>query len=105
LTSTLADLGNQPGARTVVSHEGLCQDARAGFRAVIDSFGLEWSPMPDRLLDELNRPGRGYETTRVANGLADVWRTRLSPELVREARSVFDGFPLREQLMRVGVSS
>jgi hypothetical protein len=93
LTSVLADLGERPAARAVVSHEHLCVDPEAGFRAVVDGLGLEWDKEAARLLDELNRPGRGYETARIAEGLQDVWRSRLSPEQVREARAVLEHFP------------
>jgi hypothetical protein len=104
LTSVLADLGDEPGTRTVVTHELLCRDPRQGFRAVVDGFGLEWDPQADRLLAELNRPGRGYEVTRIAEQLEDVWRARLSPEQVSEARSVLEHFPAYEHLTRVRVS-
>jgi Sulfotransferase family len=103
LTSTLADLGDRSPARMVLSHEALCQDPRASFRTVVESLGLGWGAEPERLLDELDRPGRGYETARVAEGLAEVWRARMSPDLVREARSVFAHFPVHE-LSRTGVS-
>jgi Sulfotransferase family len=104
LTSVLADLGDEPGARTVVTHERLCRDRRQGFRAVVDGFGLDWNPQADRLLTELNQPGRGYEVTRVAEQLEDVWRSRLSPEQVSEAHSVLEHFPAYERVTRVRVS-
>lgn len=93
LTSTLSDLGALPGARMVVTHEQLCRAPQAGFRSLVDGFDLDWNPKAERLLTELNRPGRGYETTRIAEGLEDAWRTRLSAEQVRDARSVLVHFP------------
>jgi len=100
LTSVLADLGDEPGARTVLTHEWLCRTPREGFRAVVDGFGLEWNPQADRLLAELNRPGRGYDIARIAEELEAVWRTRLSPEQISEARSVLEHFPAYERLTR-----
>jgi hypothetical protein len=76
----------------------LCRSPQQGFREVVDGFGLEWNPHADRLLAELNRPGRGYELTRIREQLEDVWRARLSPEQVCEARSVLEHFPAYEHL-------
>jgi hypothetical protein len=92
LTSVLADLESTQ-TRAVVSHERLCEDPETGFRRITDSLGVGWSPAAAGLLHDLDRPGRGYETARVAAQLGDVWRSRLSREQVAQARAVLRAFP------------
>jgi hypothetical protein len=77
-----------------VSHEELCAAPYERFRSLAESLGVAWSPHHERLLDELNRPGSGYEPFRAREGLAEAWRTRLTPRQVSEAIAVLDRFPL-----------
>jgi hypothetical protein len=94
LTSALADVGAVRDGPVLVTHEELCRSPHDGFRAIVDRLRLDWNVEAERLLAELNRPGRGYETARVAQGLEDVWRRRLSREQAREAMTVLEHFPL-----------
>ena len=103
LTSALADIDEVPERRSVVSHEALCRTGASGFRALVADFGLSWNPQADRVVAELNRPGRAYEVARVAEELENVWRTRLSPDQVREAEAVLAYFPRYHERPRVGV--
>jgi hypothetical protein len=93
LTCALSEAYTDLGTRTVVSHEQLCRRPREGFRAIAEGFRLPWSPDAERLLVELNRPGQGYETARVAEGLPDIWRRRLSRGQAREAMDALEPFP------------
>ena len=76
----------------VLSHEALCVRPHELFREAAARLGLDWGATVEELLDELNRPGTGYETARVASDLADSWRSRLAPEELDAAQSVFERF-------------
>jgi hypothetical protein len=93
LTSVLAELDDVPGRRVHATHEMLARRGEAAFRGITTELGLEWDPRAAKLLADLDRPGRGFETTRVRSDLEEAWRTRLSTEQVREARSILDAFP------------
>jgi hypothetical protein len=80
----------------VVAHEDLCRSPNARFSALVDTLGLTWDPGVDRLLEETNRPGRGYETSRVRATLPDAWRSRLSPEDTTEILDVLSKFPITD---------
>jgi hypothetical protein len=77
---------------TAVSHEDLYRHPHERFAAAAAELGLSWGEDVDELLDSLNRPGTGYETTRIASELEDVWRRRLTPEEEAQARTVLEGF-------------
>lgn len=94
LSSVVLDAARRhPGWHTVV-HEELCEQPHERFAETATRLGLRWTEPSDRLLDRLDRPGRGYETARLAAGLAEIWRERLTPEQVREAAAVLAGFPV-----------
>jgi hypothetical protein len=77
-----------------VTHEELCERPHEGFRSLAEACGLRWSPDLDRLLDDLNRPGSGYDLFRAGNELRDAWRRRLSADEAVEAMAVLERFPL-----------
>lgn len=77
---------------TSVSHEALCSDARAGFAELAGRLDLRWSEHSDRLVERLDRPGSGYETSRVASELAEVWRERLTPAQAAEVSAILEAF-------------
>jgi Sulfotransferase domain len=93
LTSALADLGDVPGMRVHTTHESLTRSRSEGFRRLVRELDLEWDRRAEQLLVDLDRPGRGFDPTRVSSELEDAWRTRLSPEQVHAARSVLGAFP------------
>jgi hypothetical protein len=92
LHSALADAARRHPEWVVLSHEALCTDPHERFRDAAADLGLDWGSSVDALLDELNRPGEGYETARVASDLQGVWRKRLSQEERDAAISVFRRF-------------
>jgi hypothetical protein len=79
----------------VVTHEDMCVNPVDSFRALSQRVGLGWS---DRAAEEVlrsNRPGSGYETNRVASGLADRWRERFAPQEIEEMAAILRRFPIR----------
>lgn len=80
------------------SHEDLCERPHDRFRALAAACGLRWSPAIDRVLDDTNRPGSGYELLRERHELQDAWRRRLSAEQVSEALAVLERFPVGGKL-------
>ncbi|HZO49353.1 MAG TPA: hypothetical protein VFB26_04325 [Gaiellaceae bacterium] len=88
LTRVLQEAARQHPDWATVSHEALCTSPRALFRELAARVGLRWGPDSDRLLEQLDREGSGYETMRVSSTVVDVWRTRLSEEQQQEALAV-----------------
>jgi hypothetical protein len=76
----------------VVRHETIADDPLAGFKAVLSSIGLPWSPEVESYLDAANRPGTGWTVERVASDEAAVWKRRLSADQVRTAAEVIASF-------------
>jgi hypothetical protein len=94
LTSALKEGVERHPEWHVVAHEDLCRQPNERFRALFEIVGLAWDPAVDRLLEETNRPGRGYETSRERASLPDAWRSRLSPAQVGEITDVLSAFPI-----------
>lgn len=92
LHSALVDAARLHPDWLVLSHETLCVRPHDAFSEAAATLGLDWGPTVDELLEDLNRPGTGYETTRVASELADAWRSRLAPAELDAAQSVFERF-------------
>ncbi len=88
LTRALQEAARRHPDWETVSHEALCSGPHAVFPDLAARVGLRWDAGSDRLLDQLDREGSGYEPTRVSSGLADVWRTRLGEEQQEEALAV-----------------
>ncbi len=81
----------------VASHERLCENPVLELRAVVERVGLQWSPSVEQLVLELNRPGTGYEITRVAADQPGKWRTLLTAEQAEHAREALAPFPIGER--------
>jgi hypothetical protein len=94
LVSALKDAVERNPGWHVVAHEDLARSPHEGFRALVSATGLVWDPSVGRRLDEMNRPGRGYELNRVRESLPEAWRSRLSPVQVDEIRQVLSAFPI-----------
>lgn len=92
LHSALRDAARRHPDWVVLSHEALCDQPQEGFKEAAETLGLRWGGSVEELLDDLNRPGKGYQTARVASDLAEVWRSRLAPEEQDAARAVFSRF-------------
>lgn len=76
--------------RLSVSHESLCVDPVGGFQGVFTDLGLTWTDQAERFVNESDRPGSGYDTSRVAADLPDGWKRRLSREQLDEIRRLVD---------------
>lgn len=76
-----------------VSHEDLCADSVPRLRAAAEAVGLRWTPEAERFVVESDRPGKRYQTNRVAGDLPERWRERLTTEQVATITSVLDRFP------------
>jgi hypothetical protein len=69
-------------------HDNLCLDPGRGFGQLFGQLELTWSERVDEFLTKSNRPGTGFTTDRVSAEEPERWRTRLSPDQIREAWSV-----------------
>ncbi len=78
----------------VRTHDYLCLDPVAKFRALYADLGLTWSERAEEYLTKNDRPGEGFPTQRVASDQPDAWKTRLTPAQVASMAGVLDGFPL-----------
>jgi hypothetical protein len=101
LTRSLLDASGRNPTWATVSHEALCREPHRSFRSVYAHLGLDWSPSVDAFLDEMNRPGEGYEITRVGEELPEVWRSRLAQAELEEIASVLEEFALDADLADV----
>jgi hypothetical protein len=81
----------------VVDHATLCEDPAREFRKLVDVLGLEWTQSVDEFLRTSDRPGRGYELTRVAAEQRERWRERLSADEASAAIGVLAQFPIAER--------
>jgi len=86
----------------VISHESLCADPLDGFRKIYADLGLTWTQGVERFVRDSNRPGRGYETARLAADQADRWKHRLTRQHVEEIWQVLSRIraPWAESLAR-----
>jgi hypothetical protein len=81
----------------VVDHEDLCEDAVGRYRALARELALDWTEDDEAAVLAANRPGTGYERTRVAADLPGAWRDRLSREDARAAAAMLTRFPIAER--------
>jgi hypothetical protein len=86
-----ASARRNPGWAVVV-HDELCRSAPTSFPALAETLGLEWTDRASEFLDESNRPGRRFETARLAQELPGRWRDRLSIEQVADIRATLADF-------------
>jgi hypothetical protein len=93
LQSAMASAAREHPDRVIVSHEELCVDPRAGFRALVSTLGLTWTDACDRYLERANAQGEGYAVKRVAADLPERWRERLGPEQAAEITDELARFP------------
>jgi hypothetical protein len=78
----------------VADHERLCEDPVLELRAVVEGVGLQWTPAVEQLVVESNRPGSGYELTRIAADQPGKWRTLLTAEEAAHASEALAPFPV-----------
>jgi hypothetical protein len=94
LGSELRDAAARNPEWLTVTHEELSERPHEGFRSLVEACGLRWTSAVDRIIDDLNRPGSGYDLFRARAELRDAWRRRLSMDEANEARAVLERFPL-----------
>jgi hypothetical protein len=94
LTCALDEATRRNPAWARVVHEELCVAPGEEYPRVSERVGLPWTEEGDRALEAANRPGRGYETARVAADAREAWRDRLDEDQVTEIRSVLGRLPL-----------
>jgi hypothetical protein len=77
---------------TLVQHEEVARRPERAFRGLAAEVGLRWDTAADAMLASDDRPGRGFELTRVRAGLQTVWRDRLTSEQVDEIATSLEAF-------------
>jgi hypothetical protein len=96
LTAALEEaVANHPRWR-VRTHEDLCVDPPAKFRALYEELGLLWTQDVAAAIEGGDQPGSGFDLQRQAQDAADGWRTRLEPSQRATVRRVLAPFPLRQ---------
>lgn len=94
LTCALDEAAGRSPSCVRVVHDDLHLAPHDMFPGIAASVGLPWSADGDAALDAANRPGKGYETARLAADLPKAWRRRLDDAQVSEIRGVLDRLPL-----------
>jgi hypothetical protein len=92
LDAAVRDAADRHPKWTTVSHGELCERPQERFAALAKRLGLPWSERSNELLQQLDRPGSGYETERVAAAQPEVWRDRLTEAQRDEADTVLAQF-------------
>lgn len=77
-----------------VDHERLCIDPVARFRALAADTGWPWHPAIEQFIERNNRPGQGYDVSRVASEVNAGWRDQFDARQLDRLVSVQMRFPL-----------
>jgi hypothetical protein len=93
LTCELREVANRHPQWHVAVHEDVCAAPSSRLRALTEDLGLEWPLAMDDLVEQTNRPGRAFETRRIAADLPEAWRHRLRDEEVEQVISALEGVP------------
>ncbi|MEX1009465.1 MAG: hypothetical protein WD271_16730 [Acidimicrobiia bacterium] len=80
----------------VADHENLCGAPVERMRELVTSIGLEWTQDSEDFVIERDRPGTGFQVSRVASEQPGKWRTRLSADDARTAARVLAQFPISD---------
>jgi len=95
LTCALEQAASKHPEWHVRTHEQLCSDPEAQFRALARDLGLELGPVALDVLRSSDKPGTGFSVERRTAGLADSWRGRLGSHEVDTLLRVLSPFPIR----------
>jgi hypothetical protein len=90
-----ARVGDRPPV--IADHERICADPVGELRSLTEAVGLEWSPEAEQFVVESNRPGSGYELTRVAAHQPGKWQTLLTRDEAARALAALAPFPVAER--------
>jgi hypothetical protein len=93
LTTVLGDALDRHPQWLLLDHEDLCVDPIARIHDVFGRLGLPWTPEAKQFLADNNRPGTGFQVSRVAKDQRDRWRSRFTDAEVDEVTAVLSGFP------------
>jgi hypothetical protein len=80
----------------VVDHAMLCSEALGEFHCLVDAIVLTWTRSVDEYIVASDRPGSGYQLTRVASEQNGRWRQRLTADNTRAAARVLMQLPISE---------
>jgi len=97
LHGALEDTTRSLEGAVVVDHEVLCRDPVGELRFTARRCGLTWTMDAERFTIASQRPGFGYDLTRVAETLPGSWRRRLDPADLRVARRELERFPFADR--------
>jgi hypothetical protein len=75
----------------LVWHESLAAEPLSLFPNLAHSLGLPWTVDSAHALLEMDSPGTGFETRRIARETRDVWRGRLTRNDIEEIDAVLHG--------------
>jgi hypothetical protein len=88
LTLDLQKAARRNPSWRVVRHEDLCADPVRHIRALAGDLGLNWTDTTDAQVAASDRPGRAFETSRVAAEAREAWRSRLTSAQALHIESV-----------------
>lgn len=74
-------------------YEDVAVDGARALHAAADQVGLTWGARADAYVQERNREGTGYATTRVAGSTIDTWKSKLTEEQIEAIETVVGCFP------------
>jgi len=76
-----------------VEHEYLCIDSSQRFQSLASTLNLGWNENVERFIEDSNRSGEGYQTTRHTADQPESWRTRLDNNAVEQILLGLSRFP------------
>ncbi len=76
-----------------VQHEYLCIDSSERFQSLASTLNLGWNESVERFIEDSNRSGEGYQTTRHTADQPESWRTRLDNNAVEQILLGLSRFP------------
>jgi hypothetical protein len=93
LTTVVGDALDRHPGWMLLDHESLCVDPIPRIQDVFRRVGLPWTAEAETFLADNNRPGTGFQVSRVAKDQAERWRTRFTDAELREVTDVLAQFP------------
>ncbi|MFV9644341.1 MAG: sulfotransferase [Desulfobacterales bacterium] len=79
----------------IVFHEDLCIDSCAKYQRLYKKADLKWDEDVKRFIEDSNRGGSGFSTSRISKQEVQKWKTILSKQQVREISNSINMFNLR----------
>lgn len=63
---------------TPISHDRLCVTPHEGYGRLFSQLGLIWSTSTDERIDSLNKPGKGFDPSRISKQQPFKWKSELT---------------------------